>query len=100
MFHPKAVELGSKGSKGGDELLREYLGMDVDEAALEFYLKQGFYTPKMPNGLQVQLQTALNMMEMLTCNGIIAGKRLSYVLETNRRPQSTAVLNDRIKPKK
>ncbi|KAI2491616.1 hypothetical protein MHU86_22933 [Fragilaria crotonensis] len=46
MFHPKTVDLGSKGSRGGNELLREYLGMDVDEATLEFYMKQGFLHPE------------------------------------------------------
>jgi hypothetical protein len=97
MFHPKTVELGSKGSKGGNELLREYLGMDVDAATLEFYLKQGFYTPKTPHNLRVQLQTALDMLELLTCDGTIAGKGLSYVLETNRWAQLTTILNDRFK---
>ena len=100
MFHPKTVELGTKGSKGGNELLREYLGMDVDEATLEFYLKQGFYTPKTPNDLRVQLQTALDMLELLTCDGTIAGKGLSYVLDKNRWAQLTTILNDRFKSEK
>ncbi|KAI2490830.1 hypothetical protein MHU86_23740 [Fragilaria crotonensis] len=74
MFHPKTVDLGSKTGRGGNELLREYLGMDVDEATLEFYMKQGFYTPNTPNDLRVQLQTALDMLELLTCDGTIAGR--------------------------
>lgn len=97
MFHPKTVDLGSKGSRGGNELLREYLGMDVDEATLEFYMKQGFYTPNTPHDLRVQLQTALDMLELLTCDGTIAGKGLAYVLDARRWGQLTTVLNDRFK---
>jgi hypothetical protein len=100
MFHPKTVELGLTGGKGGNELLREYLGMDVDEATLEFYAKQGFYTPKTPNDLRVQLQTALDMLELLTCDGTIAGKGLAFVLEPHRWAQLTTILNDRFKSEK
>ena len=100
MFHPKTVDLGSKGGKGGNELLREYLGMDVDEATLEFYAKQGFYTPQSPHDLRVQLQTALDMLELLTCDGTIAGKGLAFVLEANRWAQLTTILNDRFKSEK
>jgi hypothetical protein len=99
MFHPKTVDL-AKGGKGGNELLREYLGMDVDEATLEFYAKQGFYTPSTPHDLRVQLQTALDMLELLTCDGTIAGKGLAHVLETNRWAQLTTILNDRFKSEK
>ncbi|KAI2494736.1 hypothetical protein MHU86_19773 [Fragilaria crotonensis] len=83
--------------KWGNELLREYLGMDVDEATLEFYMKQGFYTPNTPHDLRVQLQTALDMLELLTCDGTIAGKGLAYVLDARRWGQLTTVLNDRFK---
>ncbi len=99
MFHPKTVDLGSKGGKG-NELLREYLGMDVDEATLEFYMKQGFYTPNTPHDLQVQLRTALDMLELLTCDDTIAGKGLSYVLEASRWSRLSTVLNDRFKSEK
>ncbi|KAI2496586.1 hypothetical protein MHU86_17914 [Fragilaria crotonensis] len=74
--------------------------MDVDEATLEFYMKQGFYTPNTPNDLRVQLQTALDMLELLTCDGTIAGKGLAYILEPRRWSQLTTVLNDRFKSEK
>jgi hypothetical protein len=51
MFHPKTVDLGAKSGKCGNELLWEYLGVEVDEATLNFYMKQGFYTPTKPNNL-------------------------------------------------
>jgi hypothetical protein len=100
MFHPKTVDLGSKSGKGGNELLREYLGMEVDESTLEFYMKQGFYTPNTPHDLRVQLQTAHDMLELLTCDGTIAGKGLAYVLEPSRWAQMTTVLSDRFKSEK
>ena len=100
MFHPKTVDLGSVSGKGGSELLREYLGMDVDESTLAFYMKQGFYTPKSPHDLRVQLQTALDMLELLTCDGTIAGKGLAYVLEKGRWARLTTILNDRFKSEK
>ncbi len=77
MFHPKTVDLGSKGGKEGNELLCEYLGMHVDEATLEFYTKQGFYIPQTPHNLRAQLQTALDILQLLTCDVNIAGKGLT-----------------------
>jgi hypothetical protein len=40
-FFPKTVEVHGKST--GNELLREYLGMDADEATLSFYAKQGYF---------------------------------------------------------
>ena len=42
MFYPRTVELHGKGR---NDLLREYLGMDVDEATLEYYSKQRYFAP-------------------------------------------------------
>ena len=82
-------------SKGNSELLREYLGMDVEESTLEYYTKQGYYTPSTPNDLRIQLKTALNMLELLTCDGTIAGKGLAYLLDQRRWNRLTTMLNDR-----
>ncbi|KAI2507375.1 hypothetical protein MHU86_7095 [Fragilaria crotonensis] len=100
MFHPKTVSLGEKGSKGGNELLREYLGMEVDESTLAFYMKQGFYTPSNPNDLRIQLKTALDTLELLTCDGTIAGKGLAFILEPRRWARMSTILNDRFKSEK
>ncbi len=48
----------------------------------------------------MQLQTALDMLELLTCDGTIAGKGLALVLETHRWAQLTTILNDRFKSEK
>jgi hypothetical protein len=100
MFYPKTVDLGVKGEKGSNELLREYLGMDVSESTLEFYMKQGFYTPSSPTDLRIQLQTALDMLELLTCDGTIAGKGLAFILEPRSWARMSTVLNDRFKTEK
>ncbi|KAI2508557.1 hypothetical protein MHU86_5849 [Fragilaria crotonensis] len=92
----KTVDLGSKGSRGGNELLREYLGMDVDEATLEFYMKQGFTPEHAPRPASAAPDRA-DMLELLTCDGTIAGKGLAYVLDARRWGQLTTVLNDRFK---
>jgi hypothetical protein len=96
MFYPKTADSGGKAfGKGNSELLREYLGMDVEESTLEYYMKQGYYTPSTPNDLRIQLKTALDMLELLTCDGTIAGKGLAYVLDPRRWNRLTTVLNDR-----
>ena len=40
------------------------------------------------------------MLELLTCDGTIAGKGLAYVLEKGRWAQLTTILNDRFKSEK
>ena len=100
MFQPKTVDLGNKGGKGGHKLLREYLGMEVAESTIEFDTKQGFYTPSSPNDLRVQLQMALNMLELLTCDGTIAGKQLAFILEPRCWARMATILNDRFKSEK
>jgi hypothetical protein len=98
MFYPKTADSGGKAfCKGSSELLREYLGMDVEESTLEYYMKQGYHTPSTPNDLRIQLKTALDMLELLTCDGTIAGKGLAYVLDPSRWSRLTTVLNDRFK---
>ena len=99
MFYPKTVDTGGKafGGKGSTELLREYLGMDVEESTLDYYMKQGFYTPATPNDLRIQLQTALDMLQLLTCDGTIAGKGIAHVLDPRRWGRMTTILNDRFK---
>ena len=97
MFHPRTVELHGKGR---NDLLREYLGMDVDESTLEYYSKQGYFAPSNPHDLRVQLQTALDILELLTCPQSIATVGLHYILEPKRSARMTTILGDRFKAKK
>ena len=98
MFHPKTVELGG-GKTGGNSnaLLREYLGMEIEEETLEYYAKQGYFMPSNQNDLRIQLQTALHTLELLTCDESIATKGLAYVLEPKRWARLTTNMNDRFK---
>ena len=97
MFYPKTADTGGKafGGKGSTELLREYLGMDVEESTLEYYMKQGYYTPSTPNDLRIQLQTALDMLQLLTCDSTIAGRGIAHVLDPRRWGRMTTILNNR-----
>ncbi|KAI2498102.1 hypothetical protein MHU86_16412 [Fragilaria crotonensis] len=97
MFYPKTADIGGKalGGKGSTELLREYLGMDVEESTLDYYMKQGFYTPSTPNDLRIVLRTALDMLQLLTCDNTIAGRGLAHVLDPRRWGRMTTILNDR-----
>ena len=98
MFHPRTVEVHSKGR---NELLREYLGMDVDESTLEYYAKQGYFAPSSnPHDLRVQLQTTVDMLQLLTCPGSIAAVGLNYILEPKRWARMTTILGDRFKAEK
>ena len=83
LFYPRTVEIHGS-SKGRNKLLREYLRMDVDKTTLEFYAKQGYFTPKSSNDLRVQLQTALSMLELLTCKRSTVTQGLYYVLHIRR----------------
>ena len=100
MCYPKTADTGGKafgGGKGSTELLREYIGMDVEESTLEYYLKQGYYTPTTPNDLRIQLQMALDLLQLLTCDGTIAGRGIAHVLDPRRWGRLTTILNDRFK---
>ena len=100
MFHPKTVEIGTGGGKGGNNsnaLLREYLGMEIEEETLEYYAKQGYFIPSNPNDMRIQLQTALNTLELLTCDQSIATKGLAYVLAPARWARIVTNMNDRFK---
>jgi hypothetical protein len=55
MFHPKTVELGEGKTRGhSNALLREYLGMEIEEGTLEYYI------PSNLNEMRIQLQRALH----------------------------------------
>ena len=58
MFHPKTVEMGSKGFDKNTARLREYFDMlEVTDETIKFYAKQGFFHPKNPHDMRIQLQT-------------------------------------------
>ena len=59
-------------------------------------MKQGYYTPATPNDLGIQLQTAIDMLQLLTCDSTIAGRGIARILDRRRWGRMTTILNDRI----
>ena len=84
MFHPKTVGMGTKAFDSKMASLREYFGVDVDDSTIAYYAKQGYFHPTNSHDLKIQLQTAKNMLELLTCRDSIATKGLTYILDPNR----------------
>ncbi|KAI2504386.1 hypothetical protein MHU86_10065 [Fragilaria crotonensis] len=95
MFHPKTVDMGARGFDSTTASLREYFDMDVEDDTIAYYAKQGFFHPTNAHDLKTQLQTAFEMLELLTCKGSIATKGLAYILETRRWNRAFAKIHDR-----
>ena len=95
MFHPKTVDMGNKAFDKSTAKLREYFDMEVTDATIAFYAKQGFFHPANPNNMRVQLQTAHDMLELLTCKRSIATRGLAYILEPSRWDRIVTLLHDR-----
>ena len=95
MFHPKTVDMGAKAFDSITATLREYFGMDVDDSTVEYYAKQGFFHATNQHDLRIQLQTALEMLELLTCENSIATKGLHYILDPKRWRRLSTVLHGR-----
>ena len=95
MFHLKTVDMGAKAFASTTATLREYFGMDVDDATVEYYAKQGFFHATNQHDLRIQLQTALEMLELLTCENSIATKGLHYILDPKRWRRFATVLHGR-----
>ena len=75
--------------------LREYFGMDVDETTVEYYAKQGFFHATNQHDLRVQLQTALEMLELLACKNSITTRGLHYILEPKRWRRFFTIMHGR-----
>lgn len=97
MFFPKAVDGGGKAFDGDTAKLRDYFGMQVEDSTIAYYAKQGFFSPENPHDLHTQLQTALRMLELLTCKGSIASAGLAYILEPERWESMSSMMEDRFK---
>jgi hypothetical protein len=69
--------------------------LDVDDTTVEYYAKQGFFHATNQHDLRVQLQTALEMLELLTCQNSIATRGLHYILEPKRWRRFSTVMHGR-----
>ena len=97
MFHPKTVDMGAKAFDSKTASLREYFGVDVDDSTIAYYAKQCYFHPTNSHDLRIQLQTAKNMIELLTCKDSIATKGLAFILDPQRWCRLTTLIHDRFK---
>jgi len=95
MFHPKTIEMGSKPFDQDTATLREYFDLDVTDDTIAYYAKRGYYHPTNVHDLRVQLQTAREFLELVTCPGSIATHGLAYILELKRWRRFSTIIHDR-----
>jgi hypothetical protein len=95
MFHPRTVDMGGRTFDSSTATLREYFGMDVEDSTVAYYAKQGFFHPTNSHDLRIQLQTALDMLELLTCKDSVATKGLHYILHPPRWRRYATEIHDR-----
>jgi hypothetical protein len=95
MFHPKTIDMGGKAFDSHTATLREYFDMDVEDATITYYAKQGFFHPKNAHDLRIQLETALEMLELLTCSNSIVTHGLHYLLNPKMWRRYSTRMHDR-----
>ena len=95
MFHPKTIDMGGKAFDTHTATLREYFDMDVEDATIAYYAKQGFFHPTNPHDLRIQLETAMEMLELLTCPKSIATHGLHYILNPKVWRRYSTRMHDR-----
>ena len=95
MFHPKTVDMGGKAFDTNTATLREYFGMDVEDATVAYYAKQGFFHPTNSHDLRIQLETALEMLELLTGPNSIATHGLHYIVNPKMWRRYSTRIHDR-----
>ena len=96
MFHPKTVAMSdSKSFDQDNATLREYFGLDIIDETVAFYAKQGYFHPTNVHDLRIQLQTALNFLELVSCKNSIATVGLAHILDGPRWIANTTLFHDR-----
>ena len=80
MFHPKTIDMGGKAFDAHTATLREYFDMEVEDTTIAYYAKHGFFHPKNAHDFRIQLETTLEMLELLTCPNSIATHGLHYLV--------------------
>ena len=95
MFHPKTVDMGGRAFDTSTATLRDYFGMDLEDATVAYYAKQGFFHPTNSHDLRIQLETALEMLELLTCPNSIATQGLHYIVNPKMWRRYSTRIHDR-----
>jgi len=95
MFHPKTIEMGTKHFDQDTATLREYFDLDVTDSTIAYYAKKGYFHPTNVHDLRVQLQTAKEFLELVTCPNSIVTHGLEYILEPKRWRRISTIIHDR-----
>ena len=95
MFHPKTIDMGTKAYDSTTATLREYFHLDVEDATVAFYAKQGFFHPTNVHDRRIQLETALEMLELVTCPRSIATEGLHYIVNPKMWRRYSTRIHDR-----
>jgi hypothetical protein len=95
MFHPKTIDMGGKAFDTHTATLREYFDLDVEDTTIAYYAKQGFFHPTNPHDLRIQLEAAMEMLELLTCPNSIATHGLQYILHPKMWRRYSTRMHDR-----
>jgi hypothetical protein len=77
---PKTRDSGPVAFNQERAQLHEHLDLDADEITLTFYLKKEFNIARDVHGLQIQVKTFRNLLELLTCHDSVVTQGLSIVL--------------------
>ena len=96
MFHPRTVDLNLAGGKSfdaGKARMRDLFQAKIDDKTILHYSKQGLFLASNHHDLRVQLQTALEMLELILGPEFIAGQGLAYVLDQSHWRRLTVVLH-------
>jgi hypothetical protein len=84
MFHPRTKSVtGFKSFMMDKHAVREALGQDMPDDAVKAYMAAGFYEPTDENELDVMLQTAKKMLELIlapTQDGTVATEGIDHVI--------------------
>ena len=99
MFHTQTADLGGSQFDAGKARLRDLFEASVDEETILHYSKQALFAASNHHDMRVQLQTALDMLELLLGAGSIATKGLAYDLEPQRWRCMNVIFHDRFKSK-
>jgi hypothetical protein len=97
MFHTRTTDLMGPQFDAGKARLRDLFEASVDKETMLHYSKQGLFAASNHHDMRVQLQTALDMLELLLGAGSIATKGLAYVLEPQRWRRMSVIFHDRFK---
>ena len=81
MFYPKTIQSSGKPFNKTNAQMREYLELDADDETIAYLLKEELFTPMNVHDLLIQLETAHDMLQLLTMPDSIAVQGLGEIID-------------------